>query len=342
MIQQKNTSLKQHFRALFYIAFFTFTLASCETEDPNFLGLLVPKTVDQELSLPSITVGGAKLHSEAFGKETDPIIFILHGGPGADYRYLLKCKAFASQGYRVVFYDQRGSGLSQRFPSSSYTSVNTFVDELGEVIKYYRKLPNQKVFLLGHSWGGMLATAYVNANPEAVDGLVIGEAGGFIWKDILDYVGRSRSISFSSETFNDFTYYDQFITGDKNQHEILDYKYALASAGDGRKDNPIGNEEMSSLPFWRYGSVVNTRLFELGSEEKPNWTTNLSKFTTKVLFIYSENNRAYGLDHAKKVSSAYPNVTLFKALGAGHDMLSFTTGWNNCYPEILTYFNSLK
>jgi len=311
-------------------------------DEENFIdepGNLVPKTVDQDPGLPSIHVNGAQLHAEAFGPPDSALVVILHGGPGSDYRYLLKCKEFANEGYRVVFYDQRGSGLSQRFPKSSYT-IQMMFDELAGVIDHYRTSPSQKVFLLGQSWGAMLATAYVNEHPTAISGLILGEPGGLIWEDVLDYVDRSRETKITSELMNDITYMDQFITGKEKEQEILDYKYGLLAFAEGDKDNPVGNE--GPVPFWRGGAICNKSLFDLGNAESPDWTTNLHQYSTKVLFLYSENNRAYGSEWAKKVSSAYPNVQLFEVMGAGHDMLTFDTGWNNTYPTMLSYLNSLR
>jgi len=304
--------------------------------DPSEPGLLVPRTVDEDPGLPSININGAQLHSEAFGPPDSAMIVVLHGGPGSDYRHLLNCKEFSNEGYRVVFYDQRGSGLSQRYPRSSYNSVQIMTAELGGVIAYYRTSPAQKVFLLGHSWGAMLATAYVNEHPAAITGLILCEPGGFIWQDVLDYVGRTREFEITSEALNDVTYMDQFLTGREDEHIILDYKFALMTASDVN----VGNEGI--LPMWRMGAVINSALIELGNDEKPDWTTNLNQYTVKVLFVYSERNKAYGYDHALKVSSAYPNVQLFKTSGAGHDMLSFETGWNNTYPTMLSYLNNLK
>lgn len=310
--------------------------SSCDILEPDTPGLLVPRTVDEDSSLPSIIVNGAQLHSEAFGPPDSAMIVVLHGGPGSDYRHLLRCKEFVNQGYRVVFYDQRGSGLSQRFPKSSYTSVQILTDEVDGVIAHYRTSPTQKVFLLGHSWGAMLATAYVNEHLTAIDGLILGEPGGLVWQDVLDYVGRVRDYKLTSEPLNDVTYPDQFLTGSADEHVILDYKFALM----GGSDVNVGNE--AHLPIWRMGAVINSALYELGNNEYPNWTTHLDQYTTKVLFVYSEHNKAYGYNHALKVSSAYPNVQLFKTNGAGHDMLSFDTGWNNTYPTMLTYLNDLK
>jgi proline iminopeptidase len=317
-----------------------FTIGGCEKEilldDP---GNLVPKTADQDPGIPSINIDGVQLHAEAFGPSDSALIIVVHGGPGSDYRYLLKCKEFGSMGYRVVFYDQRGSGLSQRFSKSSF-SMQVMVDELGGIIDHYRTSPSQKVFLLGQSWGAMLATAYVNEHPTAISGLILGEPGGLVWHDVADYVDRSREGEIRSELMNDVTYMDQFMTGKESQQEILDYKYGLLAFADHDKDNPTGNE--AQVPFWRGGAVCNQTLYDLGEKEKPDWTINLNQYSAKILFLYSENNRAYGSEWAKKVSSAYPNVQLFEVMGAGHDMLTFETGWNNAYPVMLEYLNSLK
>lgn len=319
-----------------FLALFFF---SCEKElSISEAGNLVPKTVDQDPSLPSITVNNTQLHAETFGNPVNPMLVILHGGPGSDYRYLLNCKAFANEGYYVVFYDQRGSGLSKRHSKDSYT-IQIMLDDLSAVIAHYRKSSTQRVYFLGHSWGAMLATVYINAYPRKVDGAILAEPGGFIWQDVVDYVSRSRSFKFLSETLNDATYLDQFITGKQDEQAILDYKFTLMASADESTESSLGND--GPLPFWRSGALIQEALFEAGDKEKPDWTTNLKTYTTKVLFIYSERNKSYGLAHAQKVSSAYPNVELVKINGAGHDMLSFPTGWRNFYPVALNYLNQL-
>ena len=250
-------------RKILMLALTALLFFSCEKERLiNEPGNLVPRTVDQDPGLPSITVNGAMLHSEAFGHPDSTIIVCIHGGPGGDYRYMLNCKDLADYGYRVVFYDQRGSGLSQRFPKSSYTSLgmgalDLIYDELSGVIAHYRTNPNQKVFLLGHSWGAMLATAYAGKYPNAIQGLAIREPGGLKWDDVMEFVNKSRSFSMTGELSNDATYLDQFITGKEDQHEILDYKLAMMAS----KNDITGDNDTEPGSFWRLGAVINSCTF---------------------------------------------------------------------------------
>lgn len=328
-------------RNILILALATFLLFACneglQIDEP---GNLVPKTVDQDPSLPSITANGALLHSEAFGPADSSMVVCIHGGPGSDYRYMLNCRDLAEQGYRVVFYDQRGSGLSQRFSKKSYTdlglgALDLLYDELSGVIAHYRSSSDQKVFLIGHSWGAMLATAYTGKYPDAIQGLVVAEPGGLKWDDVKDYIEETRSFNIWKEYFNDITYLDQFITGRENDHEILDYKFGLL----GSEENK--NTDVDPETFWRLGAVINAGLFEIGEDYEPDFSEGINSFNTPVLFFYSEKNKAYPDDWAQKITSAYNEVEIYKVAGTGHNgIISNKKAWEETtLPKILTYFN---
>ena len=86
----------------------------------------IPNTVKMDTTLPSLKLKNYIFHSETFGDETNEMILVVHGGPGADYRYLLNFKAL-SDSFFVVFYDQRGTGLSARIDNEylNYDKDNT-------------------------------------------------------------------------------------------------------------------------------------------------------------------------------------------------------------------------
>jgi len=333
-------NLKARLVSLALAVFVGLTISGCEEQEelePGKPGLLVPRTVDQDPSLPQLSINGTKLHLETFGNENDPIILVIHGGPGGDYRSMLKCKAFVDNGYFVVFYDQRGSGLSQRHPRKAY-NMQVMIDDMGAIIRHFRKSPDQKVFLLGHSWGAMLATAYINQRPSEIAGAILSEPGGFTWDVTREYMSRTRELDFFSEVVNDAVYYDQILTVKNDEHEILDYKFALSTVVEHANGNPLGNA--GSYPSWRSGAVVQIALFEIGEKDGFDFTTNLSQFTTPVVFMYSQMNRAYGPAHAQLVSSAYPNARLKLINGTGHEILWF--GWEGYYPTVLEYLNELN
>lgn len=327
-------------------------LLSCEKENEiDGPGNLVPMTVVEDLSLPSININGAKLHSQAFGPEDGTLIICVHGGPGGNFQYLLNSKSLAEKGYRVVFYDQRGSGLSERFNEGWYlshgkNSINeTFYKDLQGVIDHYRTHTSQKVVLLTQSWGSMLATGFAGKYPNEVQGLILAEPGGFKWGDVEDYIDDSQSFKIWSEALNDATYLDQFITGKANQHNILDYKMALATTS-----NDITGDITSDLgtngTFYkstRDGAVISAAMFEVGEKYKPDFSEGISQFNSKVLFFYSSNNKAYPDSWAEKISSAFINKEVVKVNGVGHSgMFDQIDTWTNfTEPKVIEYLNSL-
>jgi proline iminopeptidase len=320
------------------LTFSVFFFIGCEEENHiDEPGHLVPKTVDQNSSLASISVNGTQLHSEVFGNPNNPMLVFLHGGPGSDYRSSLNAKQLADDGYYIIFYDQRGSGLSKRHDQNSY-SIQLVLDDLTEVIEHYRTSSSQKIFLFGHSWGAMLATAYVNSYPTRINGVILAEPGG-LNKQLLDEYGESsRKLELFSETTSDLFYLDQFITGKENEHEILDYKMGISTSFSYAEGNEEGIEGAS--PFWRMGTTVLNAFIDISENEGFDFTTNLSEYKTKVLFLYGELNKSYGLNFAQKEATFFPSSEIAEVKGTGHEMIYFK--WKNVHPLVLDYLNSLK
>ena len=320
--------------------FFFFLLAACETEDMSKPGALVPLTADEDSSIPSLAINGTLLHVEAFGKPTDPLLIVIHGGPGGDFRSLLNAKDFADDGFYVVFYDQRGTGLSKREDRSQYEgeeAVQLFIDDLDAVINLFQFGPDQKVFLLGHSWGAMLATAYINQHPEKISGVVLAEPGGLTWPQTEEYLSRSNKVKLFTEAINDALVPEQIIAG-RSVHEVLDYKASFFSSYENAPGNTIGNP--GPYPFWRNGAVSFEALNENADRYGFNFTTNLQQYSREVLFLYSENNSAYGANWAETVSKPFPNVEIDIVNNCGHEMLYF--GWADMYPKVLNYLSQFK
>lgn len=314
-----------------------FAFTSCEKYEPNEPGNLVPKTADEDPSVPSILVNGTQLHAETFGNPDSAMVVFLHGGPGVDYRNGLAVKQLADAGYYVVFYDQRGAGLSKRHPKGGY-SIQVMLDDLTAVIEHYRRSPNQKIFLVGHSWGAMLAAAYVNKYHDRISGVVFAEAGGFNWPMLKKYSEKTMKLELLSEATSDALYQDQFITAKEDEQQALDYRLALKSSFMLAPGNIEGVE--GTYPFWRYGSVVLSDLYDIAEKDGFDFTPNLHQYTTNVLFLYSENNKAYGRSSAEEEAAYFPHHQLVEIKGTGHEMFYFK--WGSVYPVVLNYLNSLK
>jgi len=129
-----------------------------------------PARVQQE----SFDRGGIQLHYTSAGTGT-PVV-ILSGGPGLNVDYMLPVAEFLPAGYRSIAFEQRGTGRSRPQALDPATlTLQTVVEDL-EALRL--RLQQERLNLLGHSWGGMLAMAYAAAHPERVDRLILVGSGG--------------------------------------------------------------------------------------------------------------------------------------------------------------------
>ena len=296
-------------------------LALCATAcmDPDAPGNLVPATVEEDPSLPRIEVNGTTLHAEAFGDPSAPMIMMLHGGPGGDYRYLLPIRALADDGYYVVFWDQRGSGLSKRHDASSYTLAQ-YLEDLRQVIEHFSSSSAQPIVFVGHSWGAMYATWFIDEYGDyggRVAGAVLSEPGAFTSDGLEDYVDRMfPPWGYTSEELNDVTWSDQFMS--PSDHARADFMQATMTFANLPKEH---NDPNNPAPFWRPGAVVSAKIPDLGMDQGFDWTTRLGEFPHQVLFLRGELNENMPLAHQQELASHYASSEVITVLGAGHEVI---------------------
>lgn len=96
-------------------------------------------------------------------------LLVIHGGPGLPSDYLEPLASLA-QGRRVIFYDQIGCGRSDHPHDPTLWQLDLFLEELGVV---RRALQLERVHLLGHGWGGMLALEHVLTGVPGIAGLLL-------------------------------------------------------------------------------------------------------------------------------------------------------------------------
>jgi pimeloyl-ACP methyl ester carboxylesterase len=117
---------------------------------------------------------------------TNPILVLLHGGPGfPEMRLFRTFNAALERHYTVVYWMQRGTSKSfdRRMPASSLT-IEQFITDLDELVELLRaRFGKEKVVLYGHSWGSVLGILYASRFPDKVAAYVgtgqIGEWAAF-------------------------------------------------------------------------------------------------------------------------------------------------------------------
>ena len=121
-------------------------------------------------SIEKVSIGGVKQSLLIRSKDIkNPILLYLHSGPGSSE--MVSFRLFHSElenYFTVVLWDQRGTGKSfSKEVESLGITIETLVEDTGELIEYLLKRFHQdKLFLVGHSWGSALGILTTNKYPQ--------------------------------------------------------------------------------------------------------------------------------------------------------------------------------
>ena len=295
-------------------------------------GHTVLRTVVDDPSLPQETVYGVRLHVRTLGNPANPVVVVVHGGPGNDSRYLSPLGALADR-YFVVFYDQRGSGLSERV-SDDRLGLEDFYDELDGVVDRFGK--GRPVRLIGHSWGAMLASGYLGRHPEKVAQVALAEPGMLTSETaqrLMDQTNSMRppmtlTVGLAAATFWLESLHVRGPDADAPRDWFMSALMNADVDGNPTAGYFCGGDPASAGPFeeWRFGARVAPALFRQARRRDGTWNIDfvrgVDRFTEKVLFLAGSCNTIIGETQQRRHMRSFSNAELVVIEGSGHRMFS--------------------
>jgi proline iminopeptidase len=125
------------------------------------------------LQLAVFFSSGQTIYSKAFGSNKDEPIIFIHGGPSGNSTLFESTTAerLAERGFYVIVYDRRGEGRST--DSTAKFTYNEAFDDLITILKNYNI---EKINIIGHSFGGLIATLFADKFPQKVKSLILAGA----------------------------------------------------------------------------------------------------------------------------------------------------------------------
>jgi proline iminopeptidase len=112
-------------------------------------------------------INGTDLFLSIKGKGDN--LVVIHGGPGLNHSYFQPHLQALEKKFRVVYFDQRACGKSS-IPSLDSISMKFLVEDIEAIRK---ELKIEKLNLLAHSWGVVLATHYALAYPQRINKIIL-------------------------------------------------------------------------------------------------------------------------------------------------------------------------
>jgi proline iminopeptidase len=117
--------------------------------------------------------GTFNVWTKRFGNNPKMKLLLLNGGPGATHEYFECMESFLpAEGIEIIYYDQLGCGNSDDPKDTTMWSLPRYVEEV-EQVRQALNLTKDNFYLLGHSWGGILAAEYAFKYQDNLKGLII-------------------------------------------------------------------------------------------------------------------------------------------------------------------------
>lgn len=143
--------------------------------------IVTPNGVDRS---EIIRIGGINQFVNVRGRDRrNPILLVLHGGPGFPETPLAWWNTRDLEEYfTVVHWDQRGSGRTHLINDAAAVvptmRPERFIADTGELVEWLRtEFRKDKIFLLGHSWGSYVGLEYARRHPELLHAYIgVGQA----------------------------------------------------------------------------------------------------------------------------------------------------------------------
>ncbi|MGE5304466.1 MAG: proline iminopeptidase-family hydrolase [Alphaproteobacteria bacterium] len=172
-------------KKLFRFAILAFFLSACSStsnghhltpvEYLNYSGLYDVMSGGVKLIPVHTPKGDFRVWTKRVGNNPAIKVLLLHGGPGATHEYFEAFDSyFPAAGIEYYYYDQLGSAYSDQPDAPELWDLPRFVDEV-EQVRQALGLDRNNFYILGHSWGGILAIEYALKYQQHLKGLIISD-----------------------------------------------------------------------------------------------------------------------------------------------------------------------
>ena len=169
---------------------------------------------------PEVYTPKPETYIKTFGNESDPAILFLHGGP--DYNSAMfehgAAEEISKSGFFVISYDRNGEGYSKDVKSDF-----TFQEAGTTIRSIMDKFNIDKVNLIGHSFGGLLAIDFAEYNSDLVTSIILTGAPISIQSSIKSIIKRCEDIYSEKKDTVNLDYIAQFEQMDTTSFQYCSY-----------------------------------------------------------------------------------------------------------------------
>ncbi len=269
-------------------------------------------------------------------------ILLLNGGPGGTHEYFQCFENFLPQeAIEFIYYDQLGCGNSDNPDDTAYWDLNRFVEEV-EQVRTALNIGKNNFYLLGHSWGGILAMQYALKYQDNLKGLIV---------------------SNMMSSCPDYDKYAENVLAKQFDPVVLDSVMSMEKRGDLDNPNYMGllvpnfyEKHILRLPAAEWPDPVNRAFAKLNkslyvtmqgpsefgiSGRLENWDVSkqLSAISVPTLVIGAQHD-TMDPEHMKWMSTQFKNGTYLYCEKGSH--MSMYDDQETYFKGLINYINKTK
>jgi proline iminopeptidase len=245
----------------------------------------------------STPVGNFKVWTKTVGYNPKIKVLLLHGGPGVTHE-LFECfdGYFPNESIEYIYYDQLGSYYSDQPENNSLWTTERIVEEV-EQVRIALGLNNSNFYILGQSWGGILAMEYALKYQKNLKGLII---------------------SNMMASIPEYNQYAKEVLAPQMNPEVLKQLQEI------EKNNDFENPKYNELLFKYY---YTKHILRKPLTEWPNSVTRCFDHLNPKVYVYMQGHSEFGItgDATLKdwdVKSKLKNLTIpTLVIGAKYDTM---------------------
>jgi pimeloyl-ACP methyl ester carboxylesterase len=200
---------------------------------------------------------------------------------------------------RLILFDKRGTGMSDRVPLNQMPSLETRMDDVRAVMD---AVDSDKATLLGHSEGGNMCILFASTYPERTEGLILSSSWAkripsedYPWAPSPE--ARAREIKEVEQTFGDPEALPSWLAPSRMRDEA--YRNWLAR-------------------YFRLGASPKTAAHLLEMNTEIDTTDILHTIQVPTLCLYKAEDTDVNVDEGRWIASQIPGATFIEIHGADH------------------------
>ena len=251
-----------------------------------------------------VAIDGGELYYATHGAGR-PLV-VMHGGLGPDHTYFRPWLDALGDEIRLIYYDHRGGGRSSRLESFDGITNDTLTDDTDRLREH---LGYDRIVLLGHSYGGMLALEYALRHPDRLAGLILCcTAPAWDYGDEIDRLAAARGAPRSLEA------------RERDRDRVIESDEVMRRHWVDIQPLYFHRVDPEIITAMDDGMIYSAAAFNLSEILLADWNVSgrLPEITVPTLVICGRDAWVTPPSQAERMMAALPNATLAMFEESGH------------------------